>query len=152
MLLFGCGFNANTSKSYLTHKILTNSDSTLQTGWYHFADSVNGYKRQLERDTIFYYIDSFAVVTANNIVTLEIYHNVYGDLGLSMKFDHVGTNAWREATRRAANKGSKLAFILDDRLMQVSEVTSEISGGVAALNRGIFTKEELHKIQKQIEN
>jgi preprotein translocase subunit SecD len=152
LLFLGCGVNVKPSQIYSAKNIILNSDSTLQTGWYHIVDTESGWKRQLERDSIFYSIDSVAIVTAGNIVKFEIYQNAYGNNGLSMKFDKNGADAWSIATRTAANKGSKLAFVLDDRLIEVANVTFEISNGMAALNRGIFTKEELQEIQKQIEN
>lgn len=41
---------------------------------------------------------------------------------------------------------------VDNTLMQVSSVNSQIAGGMTALNRAIYTKRELEGIQKLIEN
>ena len=128
--------------------VLANSDSTLQTGWYYIKDS-DGLKRQLDRDTTWYSIDPTPIVTAKNIEAIEIYESNFGDVGLSMQLDSEGTKVWSEATDRAA--GKQLAFILDDKLLHVPRVNSQIIVGMTALNRGIYSRQDLERFKKRIE-
>jgi hypothetical protein len=147
-ILISCGATApsNPDDESLTIK----SDSTLETGWYYILKSNGGIKRTLDRDTTSYFLDSLPIVTANNIIKFNIYTSIYGDIGLSMQLDEAGTRAWSTATRKAT--GKQLAFVVDDKLLHVASVNSEITGGMTALNRGIYTEQELQDIQKQIEN
>lgn len=127
-----------------------NSNTTLQTGWYFIVDKNNGVKRQLDKDTIFYYLDPKPIITAKNIEKSEIYLSRFGDTGLSMKLDKKGTKAWSNATERTI--GNQLAFIVDNKLLSVPKVNAQITGGMAALNRNIYTREQLEEIMLTIEN
>lgn len=147
-IFLSCGAsNPSTSDP---EKITSKSDSTLETGWYYVLKTDDGVRRELDRDTTYYFLDSLPIVTAKNIVKFNIYTSVYGDVGMSMQLDEEGTRAWSIATRKAT--GQQLAFVVDDKLLHVAIVNSEITGGMTALNRGIYTTQELEEIQKQIEN
>ena len=128
-------------------------DSTiLSTGWYYLADTDNGFKRQLDKSIEKYFIDPKPIVTAKNIITFEIYErNVGGQkrLGLAMQLDKEGTQNWSIATERSI--GRHLAFVLDNRLLQVAKVNSQITGGMTALNRGDYSRQELENVRSIIE-
>jgi preprotein translocase subunit SecD len=126
------------------------SDSILQTGFYYVKRDSEFLKRQLDKDSVCFFIDPTPIVTAKNITSLEIKQNIYGSIILVIKFDDNGTEAWSEATRKWV--GRQIAFVLDDKLLEVPIVNSQITGGVAALNRGIYSREELEKIKTTIEN
>lgn len=142
ILLFFGYFSANSQVKAI-------SDSTLKTGWYYIIDTDNGYKRQLDQDTTFYFINPTPIITAKNITILEIYKANYGEMGLSMKLDDSGTKFWSEATYRTI--GKQLAFIFDNKLLHVPKVNSQITGGITALNRGIYLIQELETIKAAIE-
>lgn len=126
--------------------ILINDSTLLYTGWYYVIDTPNGYKRQLDKSNETYYLDPKPIVIAKNFTTFEIYESTFNDkqyFGLSINLDKEGTENWSNATRKAEITGTRLAFILDNRLLQVSKVNSQITGGVTALNRGEYSRQEL---------
>ena len=132
---------------------ITKHDSTiLYTGWYYIIDTNNGYKRILDKSTETYYLDRNPIVTAKNFTKLEIYETK-GEkkyFGLSIRFDEEGTERWSLATEKSI--GKKLAFILDNRLLYVPEVNSQITGGMSAINRGDYSKDELENFKNIIES
>jgi preprotein translocase subunit SecD len=67
-----------------------------------------------------------------------------------MRLDKDGTGKWSIATQNSI--GLKLAFVLDNRLLQVATVMSQITGGVTAINRSIYSKQDLENFKKIIEN
>lgn len=125
--------------------------SSFQTGWYKVSDTANEYKRALYRSDDIYFIDKEQILGAKNILGVEIYASNGGSkhFGLVMKFDDIGTQAWSIATERAI--GKKLAFILNDTLLHVSTINAQITGGIAAINREIYSRQELEKFQKSIQ-
>jgi preprotein translocase subunit SecD len=133
--------------------ILKHDSTILYTGWYYVVDSSNSYKRQLDKSEEAYYLDPKPIVTAKNFTKFEIYESNFKDkkyLGLTMRLDKEGTESWSNATLRA--QGSRLAFILDNRLLQVAMVNSQITGGVTALNRGDYSRQELENFKTIIES
>ena len=132
--------------------ILIHDSTILYTGWYYVVDSSKGHRRQLEKSDKTYFLDLKPIITSKNISTFEIYessHNAEKHFGLVMRFDKEGTENWSMATRNSI--GNKLAFILDNRLLQVATVNSQITGGVSELS-GNFSKQELENFKTIIEN
>jgi preprotein translocase subunit SecD len=123
----------------------------LQTGWYNISDTVNGYQRVLYRSDEEYFVDKQEILGAKNIIGFEIYESNAGSkhFGLAMRFDDFGTKAWSIATERAIFK--QLAFILNDTLLHVATINSRITSGVAAINREIYSKQELERFQSSIQ-
>jgi len=133
--------------------ILKHDSTILYTGWYYVVDTPNSYKRQLDKSDETYYLDPEPIVTAKNVTTFEIYERSYNNkkyFGLTMRLDKEGTMNWSYATQKAIM--NKLAFILDNRLLQVATVNSQITGGVTALNRGDYTRQELENFKTIIES
>ena len=164
-LLTGCTDN-NSAKQKIGDRLLEDPehhikdspdifkhDSTiLYTGWYYVVETPNNYKRQLDKSDETYYIDPKPITTAKNFTTFEIYESSYNNkkvFGLEMRLDKQGTENWSNATYRAV--GNKLAFVLDNRLLQVAMVNSQITGGVTALNRGDYSRQELENFKTIIE-
>ncbi|MFV0539078.1 MAG: SecDF P1 head subdomain-containing protein [Dysgonomonas sp.] len=130
-------------------------DSTLVTGWYYIATD-GGFIRQLEKtDETYaladetYALDPCPVVTAEDIVELNISENRWKQLMLVMRFGKRGTQAWSIATKKAI--GKELAFVLNDRLLYVPQVHNQITSGVSAFSRLDYTKSELEEIKQAIE-
>jgi preprotein translocase subunit SecD len=141
------------------HHIKDNSNTTkhdstiLYTGWYYIVDTDNGFKRKLEKSSETFFINPKPIVTAKNFTTFEIYESKAGGqkyVGLTMRLDKIGTENWSVATGKAI--GKQLAFILDDRLLHVAEVNSQITAGVTALIREDYSKAELENIKTSIES
>lgn len=128
------------------------ASSTLVTGWYYVVETDNGFKRQLDKTSSNYFINPIPIVVARNFTNFEFYQsNVDGKefTGLSIQLDGEGTESWRIATENAI--GRQLAFILDNRLLHVATVYSQITAGVTALNRSDYSKEELEKVKAALE-
>ena len=140
---------SNNKEHYNTDTIKLDS-TYLETGWYYIVDNDNNFQRQLDKSNDTFFIDPRPIVTAKNFMKFEIYTSRYGDVGLSILLDKKGTKNWSIATEKAI--GNYLAFILDNKLLQVARVNSQITVGVTALNRGDYSKEELEKIRTIIEN
>jgi preprotein translocase subunit SecD len=133
-------------------KAFSQDTTSLNTGWYYIVDTANGFKRQLDKSTEAFFIDPTPIVTAKNLTTLEIHEsNVNGNthLLLIMRLDKNGTENWIAATGNSV--GKQLAFILDDKLLRVPKVNSQITAGVTALNRGDYSRQELEKFKAIIE-
>ncbi len=132
--------------------ILKHDSTVLYTGWYYVVDTPNSYKRQLDKSDEIYYLDPKPIITAKNVTTFEIYESNTDKkyIGLAMRLDKEGTENWSNATQKAIMK--KLAFILDNRLLHVGTVYSQITGGVTALNRGSYSRQELESIRTIIES
>ena len=133
---------------------ITKHDSTiLYTGWYYIVDTDNGFKRQLDKSTDTFFIDPKPIVVAKNFTTFEIYESNAGGqkyIGLTMRLDEAGTENWSVATEKAI--GKQLALILDNRLLHVAKVNSQITAGVTALNRGDYSRAELENFKTIIES
>jgi hypothetical protein len=133
---------------------ITKHDSTiLYTGWYYIVDTDNGFKRQLDKSTDTFFIDPKPIVVAKNFTTFEIYESNAGGqkyIGLTMRLDEQGTENWSVATEKAI--GKQLAFILDNKLLYIAKVNSQITAGVTALNRGDYSKAELENFKTIIES
>lgn len=128
--------------------ILKHDSTILYTGWYYIIDSPNNFKRQLDQSDEGYYLHPKPIVTAKNFSSIEIYESgslTKKNLGLTIRLDKEGVKNWSYATLKAT--GNKLAFILDNRLLQVSLVNSQITDGITALNRGIYSKQELENFK-----
>ena len=123
-------------------------ESKLSTGWYYILQDGNGVRRLLDKTQNFYFIDSVPILTAKNI--REIYFRTGNDGRpyLEMKFDSVGTKAWRTATGNSINK--RLGFIFNDKLIQAALVNSEITVGIAAIWN--YSKGELEHIKENIQS
>lgn len=159
LLLFISGCFENSSKIEVGNSIeaiehpITQDSLILCTGWYYVRDNNNGVLRQLDKSNESYFIDPKPIVTAKNFITLEIYKGKGGSakhIGLAMYLDEAGTKNWSIATENAIEK--KLAFILDNRLLQVAKVNSRISSGTTALNRRNYSRAELKKFKAIIKS
>jgi len=137
------------SASANTRTKIAGPDSLLCTGWYYISDSITKFKRQLEKTNDFLYVIPGPITSAKDIIRMTIYNRKEGGHGLAMKLGNNGANAWSRATHKWIAK--RLGFILDNKLLEVDYVNSEITGGMTVLIGGNFTKEELEKFKKIIE-
>lgn len=129
-------------------EFLQTDSIVLKTGWYYVLYDSSGVSRQLDRSTETYRLRVKPIITGDHIVELKTYHSKSGDLGLSMQLDKDGVNAWSWATGQSV--GGELAFVVNNRLLYVAKVNSEITNGMTALNRGIYSEEELKAIEAEI--
>ena len=126
--------------------------TTLCTGWYYVVDSSNNYKRQLYKSNEVYFLNPKPIVTAKNVKASEINENWLDNkqyFWLTMRLDKEGAENWRYATRASIMK--KLAFIIDNRLLQVVTVNSEMTNGVAVFARDGFSRKEVEEFKAILE-
>ena len=136
--------------SFLVNTSYTNNfDTTLNTGWYYIVDT-SSYKRQLDKTQKCFFIDSVPIASTKNFKQLKIYMNKNNEYELIIQLDNSGTKAWSVATEKSI--GKKLAFILDNKLLEADFVNSQITAGVTALIRGDYTKAEIEEIKRIIES
>lgn len=138
-------------KSILVDKSVrtTMQDSILRTGWYRINYNQNGYKRILDKDSVFYFIDPQPLITAKQIKTIKITYTENGKPALWMQLNKNGTKTLNVLTKMTVM--SKLAFIVNDKLLYAPTVVSQVTNGMTGLNRGTYTKEELEKFKAVIE-
>jgi hypothetical protein len=129
-------------------------DSTiLYTGWYFVIDTPTGYKRQLLQSDEVYFLNSKPIMTAKNIKASEIHENWLNNeqyFWLTMRLDKEGTEKWSYATRVAITK--RIAFVIDNQLLQVVTVNSQMTDGIAVLARADFSRQEVEDFKAILEN
>ena len=152
--LVGCN-SRNTSKeanganalNYVYQKNL--QDSTLATGWYYIENKNNGFGRQLEKTEEIYFVNPRPIVIAANFKEITLEKNKWDEPFLLIPLDKTGTQAWAEATSKAA--GSQLGLIVNNRLLYAPHINSQVTGGATVLNSADYTTEEYQEIKKEIE-
>ncbi len=125
--------------------------STLKTGWYYIKDKKTNFKRQLDKTSELYFIDPKVIVPVEQFKKMELTESEYEGKSIPMlviHFDTKGTDSWSIATEKSI--GGKLALIVNDKLVIAPKVNSQITGGVSALNRTDYTKQEIEEIVRQI--
>ena len=98
----------------------------------------------------YYFIDPLPIVSARNFRELKVYQSKNGDYGLMISLDNGGASARSIATQKAI--GKRLAFILDNKLLEAPSVNSQITGGTTALNGGNYLQSEIEYFKKIIES
>ena len=131
-------------------------DSILSTGWYFIINKDNGIKRLLDKASEYYFIDPTPITTAKNFTQLRVYAAKDRGFGLLILLDEIGTKAWSSATKKASRNYQRLGFILDNKLLYLAPVFSQITNGTTAVTRNDYTKDELEsfktRIEKEIKN
>ncbi len=123
-----------------------NQNEYLQNGWYEISKSESGVIRKDKRTNEKYYLVSEPIVTSKNIESYEEFSNFEGHEGIALYFDNKGTERWRIATKNST--GSYLIFILENEIISVQKVNSEITGGVSAFWKNLQTENEWKKLKE----
>ncbi len=79
------------------------TDSTLKTGWYYVTDQQTNFKRQLDKTSEVYFIDSRVIVTVEQFRKIELKENLYEGENYPMlviRFDTKGTESWRHCNTK----------------------------------------------------
>jgi hypothetical protein len=127
----------------------------LQTGLYYVSDSSNGIGFNLYKSDRKHYLDPKPLLTAKNFKTIETYEAyLYGKKysGFKIHLDRKGAKSWSRAIGRAKLTGTNLAFVLDNKLLLVMEISSHIGNSVVDINRGDFSVQEVENFKKVIES
>lgn len=123
-------------------------DSVLATGWYFIETDSTGFKRQLETTEEVYFLNPRPIAIAPNFKQVTLGKNRYDDFYLSISLDEAGTQAWAAATLKAT--GGKLGFILNNCLLYVPHINSQITQGMTVINSSNYTKEEYEELEKRL--
>jgi hypothetical protein len=100
------------------------TDSFLPTGWYYIAERAGGWKRKLARTSEVFFIDPIPVVTVKDFKGTLLFHEK-DCYALIIQLDSNCFAAWALALQKA--KGKKLAFIIDDSLLQTPVVDGQFA-------------------------
>ena len=130
------------------------ADSVLATGWYYLSDTAPGFKMNLDKTEEIYFVDPKPILVKEHFDKVEIFETdfqgQYDDyIGLSIRINKKYVDLWAEATGKSI--GKRLGLIIDNKLVNAPQVNARIEGGMTALNRGVYTREELEEFMKLIE-
>jgi len=128
-------------------------DSVLVTGWYYITETDNGFKRQLDKTNEIYFIDPNPIIVKEFFDKIEIFttdfKGEYPDyIGLKMQISEKYVNLWAEATGKSI--GNRLGFIIDNKLVNAPQVNARIERGMTALNRTVYSKEEIEEFKTRL--
>lgn len=125
--------NIYSQKNEYPEKILVN-------GWYELNSSNSGIIKTEKKTGIKYSLNLEPSVKTENFASFEKFENYQKEKGISIKFDKLGTEKWRIATRNSV--GSNLVFILNNEIYCVQKVNSEITAGICAFWKNQQTENE----------
>jgi preprotein translocase subunit SecD len=130
------------------------SSSTLQTGWYYvLQDTISNFARGLKETRLefsdaawLYYLDPHPVIIKKHFKHMNILKSYTGRYyQLLIKFDNEGTKLWSDATAKSIDR--KVAFIMNDSLINVVRISAQIKVGKASV---VGKKEEMIQLKKQL--
>ena len=128
------------------------STPTLKTGWYYVSEQETKFKKELDKSSEFYFINQDIIIPVEQFEEIEIIDN-YNDTqypALIIRFNRQGKENWSAATEKAV--GSRLALIINDKLVSVAKVNMQITAGFSSLSRIEYSKQDMHEFIEQIEN
>lgn len=138
ILLF---FALITVSSYAQEK--AQKEIVLVDGWYeldHKGDDV----QRLDPFGTLLPINPKAVAEASHFVSFSR----YAPNKVAIYFDSVGAEKWRKITKNSI--GTRVVFILDNKIFYATDVLSEITGGVCVFSKTKHTEEMWSKLEKII--
>ena len=100
-----------------------------------------------------YFINPKPILTVKNFKYMQISEGIIQgqkQAELTIEFNSQGADIWSEATKKSI--GKQLAFIVNNQLLYVPEITAQINSGGALLNRNVYSGAELKKFKAIIEN
>jgi preprotein translocase subunit SecD len=106
----------------------------------------------LDKSDEIYYLNPKPIITAKNVKISEIQENWLNSkqyFWLTMRLDKKGTKSWSYATLSSIMK--KLAFIVDNKLLQVVKVNSQVTEGITVLSRNEYSRQEIENFKLIIE-
>jgi hypothetical protein len=145
-----------TSNDNLPNGHYNKYDSTLPSGWYYITETNNGWRRKLYNSSGYFFINPAPIVTAKNFKEVTLFHEK-SCYALFIQLDSIGSKAWALTLLKA--KGKKLAFVLDDSLLQTPVIDARFVkddpreyGHILALPCNSYSPTELKKFETIIEN
>lgn len=94
-------------------------DSVLYTGWYLVSENPTGYRKQLLKTKDSFNIEPTPILTASNFDKVYLFHEK-DCWALITWLDKKGSQTLNEAIQK--DKGRKLAFILDNKLLRLQNI------------------------------
>jgi len=133
----------------------SDQDTILPTGWYFVLEegAPNAIAKQLDKSTAILFLHRVPILTVSNFESVTISENATKDKTIAMQFDEIGTLKWAAATEKASRNRDRIAFIVDNVLLDAPFVNARIPNGVSAVScGGYYSENELQQLKKRIEN
>jgi hypothetical protein len=130
-------------------------DTILRTGWYFVLEegAPNTIAKQLDKSTAILFLHRVPILTVSNFESVTISENATKDKTIAMQFDEIGTLKWAAATEKASRNRDRIAFIVNNVLLDAPVVNARIPNGVSAVScGGYYSEKELEQLKKRIEN
>jgi len=122
----------------------------LDDGWYETTTNENDFMRIDKLTQNQYFINPKPIILPDNFFSGEEFENQEGVKGLSVYFDETGIESWARATHD--NTDSYLIFILDNEILTVQYVNSQITNGASAFWKSDLTDNQWRRIKSMIKN
>jgi hypothetical protein len=120
----------------------------LQTGWYVVVDS-SKFKRVHTRKSSSHFLDWVPLCIVGDFTAENIYANKQGSFEMSFTLSEYALKAWKSSCYE--DIGMKVAFVLNDQLIDIVKVDKEVKNGLIVLKENAYTEEELKAIKHAIE-
>ncbi len=124
------------------------ASTTLNTGWYYVVKDSIGIARVDSISQVKYFINPKPIILPTNFKRSKEFKNYQGFKGLSIYFDKNGIELWTEATGNSIDE--QLIFILNDKILTINLVNSQITNGVSAFWYDDLTDIEMTELKKLI--
>lgn len=119
------------------------SPDYLVTGYYHLSKDSEKYQRQLYGTTLKYNLVPTPIITVDDFTNASVDKNNFGNYYIHIDLDEAGGRKWSEETAKSI--GDSLAIIVNNELIQVALVFSQITAPVTAINPKGLTKSQAEK-------
>ena len=134
-------FSCHSTKSRIVK--YPKSPDYLVTGYYHISKDSDKYQRQLYGTTLKYNLIPTPIITVENFTNVAVDKNNFGNYYIHIGLDESGGQKWSEETAKSI--GDSLAIIVNNELIQVALVMSQITSPVTAINPRDLTKSQAEK-------
>jgi preprotein translocase subunit SecD len=121
---------------------------TLVNGWYYVTKDSTGFSKKDSVSQVEYLINPKPILLPINFKKSKDFTNYQGFKGLSIYFDKVGIELWAEVTEKAI--GKYLVFILNNKILSINIVNTQITNGVSAFWYDDLTDLEMVELKKLI--
>lgn len=103
-------------------------DTILPTSWYFVLEegAPNAIAKQLDKSTAILFLHRVPILTVSNFESVTISENATKDKTIAMQFDEIGTLKWAAATEKESRSRGRIAFIVDNVLLDAPFVNARI--------------------------
>lgn len=155
-LLFSCTNNDSNNNGIENEEQYVSSrfdeSSGLKTGIYKLTDSISGNKLTLDKDPAkIYWVSDTPLIEFNEFNGAKEF--TYRYLGkeipaIKISLDESARERWKNYTN--TNIGRRVAIVINGILVQVPKIRSRIEGGIVAINRDDYNKNDIKSINNYL--